>query len=93
MADTDNWEPRPGEMHPVDQAFYDLTVKERDFERRKVDRLEAQLAGAIDALEAITDEGRTSLRWRKSTSGGTVEKPNVRIVARRALDRLRGQSR
>lgn len=39
----------PGVMHEIDQAFYDLTVKERDFERRKVDRLQA-------ALEEIRDQ-------------------------------------
>jgi hypothetical protein len=39
-----NWEPRAGEMHPVDKAFYDLTVKERNYERVKVERLEAEIA-------------------------------------------------
>lgn len=40
------WEPRPGEMHPVDQAFYDLAIKERNYERVKCDRLIAELAAA-----------------------------------------------
>lgn len=34
-------EPQPGEMHEIDQAFYDLTVKERDYERRRYDNLSA----------------------------------------------------
>jgi hypothetical protein len=34
--------PEPGVLHPVDQAFYDLTVKERDYERIRSDRLEAE---------------------------------------------------
>lgn len=33
-------EPQPGEMHEIDQAFYDLTVKERDYERTRYDNLE-----------------------------------------------------
>lgn len=32
-------EPQPGEMHEIDQAFYKLTVKERDFERTRYDNL------------------------------------------------------
>lgn len=40
-----DWEPRPGEMHSVDRAFYDLAIKERDFERRRVDRLLKELDG------------------------------------------------
>jgi hypothetical protein len=36
-------EPEPGVMHPVDEAFYKLAIKERDYERAKVDRLEAEL--------------------------------------------------
>jgi hypothetical protein len=30
-------------MHTVERAFYDLTVKERDYERRHVDRLAARI--------------------------------------------------
>ena len=33
----------PGVMHEIDRDFYDLTVQERDLERRRVDRLEAEL--------------------------------------------------
>lgn len=33
-------EPQPGEMHEIDQAFYKLTVKERDYERTRYDNLE-----------------------------------------------------
>jgi hypothetical protein len=32
-------EPEPGAMHPVDEAFYRLAIKERDYERLRVDRL------------------------------------------------------
>jgi hypothetical protein len=42
MTEIDTWEPHPGEMHPVDQAFYDLAIKERDFERNRYDRLERE---------------------------------------------------
>jgi hypothetical protein len=41
--------PEPGVMHPVDQAFYDLVVKERDYERIRVDRLEKELREAREA--------------------------------------------
>lgn len=40
----ESWQPRPGEMHEVDKAFYDLAIKERNFERTKVDRLEGEIA-------------------------------------------------
>lgn len=33
-------EPQPGEMHEIDQAFYKLTVQERDYERTRYDNLE-----------------------------------------------------
>jgi hypothetical protein len=39
----DMHEPQPGVMHPVDQAFYELVVKERDYERRLVERLKDEL--------------------------------------------------
>jgi len=38
-----NAEPQPGVMHEMDRAFYDLAVQERDIERRRVDRLRAQI--------------------------------------------------
>lgn len=47
-----------------------------------------QLRIAIGALERIADEGRTSLRWRRATSGGAIEKPNVRQVADTALQQI-----
>jgi hypothetical protein len=45
----DGWQPRPGEMHPIDKAFHDLTLKERDYERMKVDRLREAIAGIVAA--------------------------------------------
>lgn len=42
--------PEPGVMHPTDKAFYDLTVKERDYERMKVDRLEKELRKAHETI-------------------------------------------
>lgn len=35
-------EPQPGVMHPVDEAFYSLVVKERDYERVRSDRIERE---------------------------------------------------
>jgi hypothetical protein len=50
-------EPQAGVMHPVDQAFYDLVVKERDAERQRVDRLEAQRNQARqEVLEEVATE-------------------------------------
>lgn len=57
-----------------------------------VRRLGERLAIAQEALEQIDDERRTSLRWRSVTSGGAVEKPNVRTVAYDALAQLRSKS-
>jgi hypothetical protein len=36
-------EPEAGVMHPVDKAFYDLTVKELHYERVVADRLRNEL--------------------------------------------------
>jgi hypothetical protein len=61
---TDDWQPRVGEMHPVDQAFYDLTVMERNYERVKCDRLEAEIATLRAAVLAylngapLSEDGR-----------------------------------
>lgn len=44
-AEAEPWAPRAGQMHEVDKAFYDLTVKERDYERRRCDRLSEELDG------------------------------------------------
>lgn len=43
-------EPQPGVMHPVDKAFYDLVVKERDYERVVVNRLEGDLNKIREAV-------------------------------------------
>jgi hypothetical protein len=40
-------QPKAGVMHPVDQSFYDLTVKERDAERVRSDRLEEERDQAL----------------------------------------------
>jgi hypothetical protein len=47
-------EPTPGVMHPVDRAFYDLTVKQRNAAWREVERLRAEnstLRAALDAAQ------------------------------------------
>lgn len=54
MPDLDQ-APEPGVMHPVDQAFYDLTVKERDHERVKVDRLEKELREAHETIQEMAE--------------------------------------
>lgn len=35
-------QPQPGKMHEIDRAFYDLAIKERDYERQRADRLAAE---------------------------------------------------
>lgn len=51
-----------------------------------------KLAVALEALQAIADEKRTSLRWRADTGGQRgLEKPNVRAVAIEALNRIAGR--
>jgi hypothetical protein len=58
VAPVEEWKSRPGEMHPVDEAFYRLAIKERDFERVKVDRLEsenAQLRADLDRVRSQRD--------------------------------------
>jgi hypothetical protein len=38
----------------IDRTFYELAIKERDFERRKVDRLEGELADCRAARGTLT---------------------------------------
>lgn len=68
----DGWQPRPGEMHEVDQAFYDLAIKERNYERVKVDRLEAEVkrlrqglwdAAALAGVDTDGDETPNHLAY------------------------------
>lgn len=54
--------PKPGERHPIDQAFYELVVKERDYERVRVDRLERELAEARETIKRL--EGHRGPRVR-----------------------------
>lgn len=43
----------PGVMHKTDRAFYDLTVTERDYERRRVDQLKTRLLAVYETLETV----------------------------------------
>jgi hypothetical protein len=54
----------PGVMHEIDQAFYDLTVKERNLERQKVDRLEREIAQFRTRELPRTDNRGYDLRQR-----------------------------
>jgi arginyl-tRNA synthetase len=45
----------PGVMHEIDQAFYDLAIKERDYERRRVARLEKEVAMLRNAPAGSTE--------------------------------------
>jgi hypothetical protein len=74
----------PGVMHEVDRAFYELTVKERDYERHKAfrleqerdaaeareERLEAECQALRDALEVIA---------QRSSEPATVEVARVTL--------------
>lgn len=49
----DGNEPQPGVMHPVDKAFYDLVIKERDYARLQVEnrnRLIRELEAEVTRL-------------------------------------------
>lgn len=48
--------PQPGVMHPVDRAFYDLTVKERDLARLRADRLAVENDALLAALARLREE-------------------------------------
>lgn len=64
MSASDGWEPRAGEMHPVDQAFYNLTVKERDFERVKNDRMYDEMCSLrqqVKNFDSIVGEVRATM--------------------------------
>lgn len=45
--------PRVGVLHPLDQAPYDLVVKERDYERVRCDRLTAERDAALAEVERL----------------------------------------
>lgn len=55
----ENPEPQAGVMHPVDKAFSDLAVKERDHERVRSDRLERERDAA--RAKCLTDSDRQKL--------------------------------
>jgi hypothetical protein len=48
-------EPQPGQMHPVDKAFYRLAIKERDYERARVDRLQSHLQRALRRIDVLRE--------------------------------------
>jgi FtsZ-binding cell division protein ZapB len=82
----------PGVIHEVDRAFYDLAVKERDLERAKVDRLEAELRSARDhitRLQTDIEESRRAERQLKgaleSTQRGLVRMEEQRDELRAAI--------
>ena len=43
--------PKPGEMHPVDRAFYELTVKERNKAWHDLEMLEKRIEKALEFSE------------------------------------------
>jgi len=47
-------EPQPGAMHPVDRAFYDLTVKQRNAAWEEVERL---MEAVAELRRAAPDTG------------------------------------
>jgi hypothetical protein len=67
----------PGVMHKMDRAFYDLTVKERDYERRRVDQLETRLRAVHETLDKVdlASPGRMVIEVslvRKAANTGVV---------------------
>lgn len=44
MSDEHVCEPQPGVMHPVDSAFYDLTVKQRNHAWRMLELAEHRIS-------------------------------------------------
>lgn len=86
--------PRAGEMHPVDRAFYDLAIKERDYERHRVDHLNEQLVQTrrlIDqvdlayqteieqALEALCNTQCPAFRSEGTCQSGCHQEPSCQV--------------
>jgi hypothetical protein len=46
------WEPRPGQPHEVDAAFYKLTVQQRDLAWREVEALKRMLDRALGVQQS-----------------------------------------
>lgn len=60
------WKPHPGVLHPVDQAFYDLTIKQRNRAWAENERLRSDLLTARNELENlyhVEDALQEALCW------------------------------
>lgn len=64
IEEREKWEPRAGEMHDIDRAFYNLAVEQRDRAWEYNERLEEELRTAyfrIDVLDAKLEKVREIL--------------------------------
>ena len=89
--------PQPGVMHPVDEAFYKLAIKERDYERRRVERLESDLAAKAASADRLAEASTEFLKWYDSRypKGQSKNLPGVALYSiaesfREALNSYRG---
>lgn len=52
----------PGVMHAVDKSFHDLAIKERDYERVRVERLRAEVERQADTIRRILAVRNTAIQ-------------------------------
>lgn len=86
LAATPAAEPQAGVMHPIDEAFYDLAIKERNYYRQRADRLQrerdAALAAAVPAVDEPTPqpamEPPADIRWMTTESIGVFARNKKR---------------
>jgi hypothetical protein len=64
---------RPGEMHEVDRAFYNLTVTQRDGAWREVEQLKEQLAAKDAELSDLRDDVKRHMQIATEAQGELAE--------------------
>lgn len=75
------------DMAAIDKAFYELAVKERDYERHKVDKLQLRNDRLTYALNAVADlVGPEVDPHEDTTSGWMDELTSLRYEIQKALE-------
>lgn len=77
----------PGVIHPTDKAFYNLAVKERDYERIRGNRLAADLATAVVRADRLATDFGAEVDWQNTIAARMpdtydADEPQTAIIDR-----------